>query len=63
MGFEIFSNGFRAHTSAAKAYDEDLFEIALADQLGFKDCYVSEHHGEPVLLQGRHASRSRTPDV
>jgi limonene 1,2-monooxygenase len=46
MEFGVFSNGFRPHTSAAKTYDEDLYEIVLADRLGFKYCYISEHHGE-----------------
>jgi alkanesulfonate monooxygenase SsuD/methylene tetrahydromethanopterin reductase-like flavin-dependent oxidoreductase (luciferase family) len=46
MEFGIFSNGFRAHTSAGRTYDEDIAEIVLADQLGFRDAYISEHHGE-----------------
>src|SRR5215472_10761993 len=50
MDFGIFSNGFRPHTSAAQTYDEDLAEIALADQLGYRDAYISEHHGEPVYI-------------
>ena len=50
MEFGIFSNGFRPHTSAAQTYEEDLAEIVLADQLGFKYAYISEHHGEPVYI-------------
>ena len=50
MEFGIFSNGFRPHTSAAQTYQEDLAEIVLADQLGFRDAYISEHHGEPVYI-------------
>jgi len=50
MEFGIFSNGFRPHTSAAQSYQEDLAEIVLADQLGFRDCYISEHHGEPIYI-------------
>jgi len=50
MEFGIFSNGFRPHTSAAQTYQEDLAEIVLADQLGFRDVYISEHHGEPVYI-------------
>ena len=50
MEFGIFSNGFRPHTSAALTYDEDIREIVLADQLGFRDCYISEHHGEPPYI-------------
>jgi alkanesulfonate monooxygenase SsuD/methylene tetrahydromethanopterin reductase-like flavin-dependent oxidoreductase (luciferase family) len=50
MEFGIFSNGFRPHTTAAQTYNEDLAEIVLADQLGFRDAYISEHHGEPVYI-------------
>jgi limonene 1,2-monooxygenase len=50
MEFGIFSNGFRPHTTAAQTYDEDLAEIVLADQLGFRDVYISEHHGEPIYI-------------
>src|SRR6202171_2943594 len=50
MEFGIFSNGFRPHTSAARTYEEDLYEIVLADQLGFRDAYISEHHGEAVYI-------------
>jgi limonene 1,2-monooxygenase len=50
MEFGLFSNGFRPHTTAAQTYEEDLAEIVLADQLGFRDCYISEHHGEPVYI-------------
>jgi alkanesulfonate monooxygenase SsuD/methylene tetrahydromethanopterin reductase-like flavin-dependent oxidoreductase (luciferase family) len=50
MDFGIFSNGFRPHTSASQTYAEDLSEIVLADQLGFRDAYISEHHGEPIYI-------------
>ena len=50
MEFGIFSNGFRPHTSAAQTYAEDIHEIVLADRLGFRDCYISEHHGEPPYI-------------
>jgi limonene 1,2-monooxygenase len=50
MEFGIFSNGFRPHTTASQTYQEDLDEIVLADQLGFRDAYISEHHGEPVYI-------------
>src|SRR5436305_4577626 len=46
MEFGIFSNGFRPHTSAGQSYDEDIAEIVLAEELGFRDVYISEHHGE-----------------
>ncbi len=50
MEFGLFSNGFRPHTTAAATYQQDLDEIILADQLGFRDAYISEHHGEPVYI-------------
>jgi alkanesulfonate monooxygenase SsuD/methylene tetrahydromethanopterin reductase-like flavin-dependent oxidoreductase (luciferase family) len=50
MEFGIFSNGFRPHTTASQTYHEDLSEIVSADQLGFRDAYISEHHGEPIYI-------------
>src|SRR5580698_4569037 len=50
MEFGLFSNGFRPQTTAAQTYQEDLAEIVLADQLGFRDVYISEHHGEPIYI-------------
>lgn len=50
MQFGIFSNGFRPHTTAAQTYEEDIREIVLADKLGFRDAYISEHHGEPPYI-------------
>jgi alkanesulfonate monooxygenase SsuD/methylene tetrahydromethanopterin reductase-like flavin-dependent oxidoreductase (luciferase family) len=50
MEFGIFSNGFRPHTTAAQAYAEDLAEIVHADQLGYRDVFISEHHGEPIYI-------------
>ena len=50
MEFGLFSNGFRPHTTAAQTYDEDLAEIVLADELGFREAWVSEHHTEPLYI-------------
>ncbi len=50
MEFGIFSNGIRPHTSAARTYDEDIREIVLADRLGFRVAYISEHHGELTYI-------------
>ena len=36
MEFGLFSNGERTNRVAADSYDEDLFEIQLADRLGFQ---------------------------
>lgn len=50
MNFGIWSNGWRPHTSPQRAYEEDLNEIILADELGMRDAWVSEHHAEPVYV-------------
>ena len=64
MEFGIFSNGFRPHTTASQTYEEDISEIVLADQLGFRDAYISEHHGEPVYIDKVDTlPRARAPDV
>ncbi len=50
MEFGIWSNGFRRRTSPAQTFQTDLEEIILADELGFRDAYISEHHSEPVYI-------------
>jgi hypothetical protein len=50
MRFGIWSNSGRPHTSAERAYEEDLHEILVADELGFHDAWVSEHFGEPLYV-------------
>ena len=50
MEFGIWSNGFRRATTPFKTYEEDLYEIILADKLGFRDAYISEHHSEPIYI-------------
>lgn len=45
MEFGLFSNGERTNKVAADSYDEDLWEIMLADRLGFREVWVSEHVG------------------
>jgi limonene 1,2-monooxygenase len=50
MEFGIFSNGFRPHTTAAQTYQDDIDEIVLADKLGFRDVFISEHHGEAPYI-------------
>jgi alkanesulfonate monooxygenase SsuD/methylene tetrahydromethanopterin reductase-like flavin-dependent oxidoreductase (luciferase family) len=43
MRFGLFSNGERHNHIAADSYDEDLWEIRVADRLGFEEVWVSEH--------------------
>ena len=50
MNFGIWSNGWRPHTSPQLAYEEDLKEIILADELGMRDAWISEHHAEAVYV-------------
>ena len=45
MDFGLFSNGERTNKLAADTYDEDLYEVMLADRLGFKEAWISEHVG------------------
>ena len=51
MKFGLFSNGERGNTIAADSYDEDLYEVMLADKLGFQEAWISEH------LRGTRISR------
>ena len=43
MQFGVFSNGQRHNQIARDTYDEDLREIILADALGFREAWISEH--------------------
>ncbi len=43
MQFGIFSNGQRRNAIASISYEEDLQEIILADALGFREVWISEH--------------------
>jgi alkanesulfonate monooxygenase SsuD/methylene tetrahydromethanopterin reductase-like flavin-dependent oxidoreductase (luciferase family) len=43
MQFGIFSNGNRNNKVAKVSYDEDLHEIIVADRLGMREAWISEH--------------------
>ena len=43
MQIGIFSNGNRNNKVAKLSYDEDLHEIIVADRLGMKEAWISEH--------------------
>src|SRR5438046_776273 len=43
MHIGMFSNGNRHRPIAQPTYEEDLREIILADELGLRECWVSEH--------------------
>ncbi|HVA26102.1 MAG TPA: LLM class flavin-dependent oxidoreductase [Chloroflexota bacterium] len=59
MEFGIFSNGNRMFRPAAEAWDEDLWEIALADELGFQEAWISEHATLAELILCRAAAMTR----
>lgn len=50
MDFGIWSNGFRRHVSPPSAYEDDLYEIVLADELGFSFAWISEHYAERAYI-------------
>ena len=47
MEFGLFSNGERGDMAAADTYDEDIYEIRVADRLGFTEAWISEHPSLP----------------
>jgi hypothetical protein len=60
MEFGLFSQHYRPARSVADAYEEDLFELVAADQLGYREAWISEHAfpaeliiGTLLLLAGR----------
>ena len=50
MEFGLFVNTERQGRSFGEAWEEDLFEVALADRLGFQEAWISEHGVTPELL-------------
>jgi alkanesulfonate monooxygenase SsuD/methylene tetrahydromethanopterin reductase-like flavin-dependent oxidoreductase (luciferase family) len=51
MHFGLFSNGERSRPIAADTYDEDLYEIQVADELGFSEAWISEHVGRATAMR------------
>ena len=43
MQFGLFSNGQRRNAVARTTYLEDLDEVVLADELGMREAWLSEH--------------------
>src|SRR5882672_11636476 len=43
MQIGIFSNGSRGNRVAKLSYDEDLYEVIVADRLGMREAWISEH--------------------
>jgi alkanesulfonate monooxygenase SsuD/methylene tetrahydromethanopterin reductase-like flavin-dependent oxidoreductase (luciferase family) len=48
----IFSNQQRHRQDILASWEEDIAEIKLADQLGFEECWISEHTGLPYMRDG-----------
>ena len=50
MEFGLFSNGRRPQRTLSDAWDRDIFEIEVADKLGFKEAWISEHQSPAELI-------------
>lgn len=50
MEFGLFSNNRRPTRTLGAAWDEDIFEIVTADQLGFHEAWLSEHQSPAELI-------------
>ena len=50
MEFGLFSNSRRPTKTQAETWDEDIFEIATADQLGYDQAWISEHESPAELI-------------
>lgn len=58
MEFGIFSNNRRFERTLADAWDRDIFEIAVADRLGFEEAWVSEHQTPAELIIAKAAAQT-----
>ena len=50
MEFGIFSNSRRPTRTVGDAWEEDIFEIVMADRLGFRVAWISEHQSPAELI-------------
>ncbi len=50
MEFGIFSNSRRPKRTVGEAWNEDIFEIEIADKLGFRVAWISEHQSPAELI-------------
>jgi len=60
MQFGLFSNGRRPGRSLGEAWDLDIDEIAVADSLGFKEAWISEHYMPAELVICKAAARTKS---
>jgi alkanesulfonate monooxygenase SsuD/methylene tetrahydromethanopterin reductase-like flavin-dependent oxidoreductase (luciferase family) len=50
MEFGLFCNNRRPERSLGHAWDEDIFEVVMADRLGFHEAWMSEHQAPAELI-------------
>ena len=50
MQFGLFSNSRRPNRALSDTWDHDIAEIAVADQLGFSEAWISEHQSPAELI-------------
>jgi alkanesulfonate monooxygenase SsuD/methylene tetrahydromethanopterin reductase-like flavin-dependent oxidoreductase (luciferase family) len=60
MHFGLFSNGRRPGRTLGQAWDLDIDEIAVADSLGFKEAWISEHYMPAEFVICKAAARTST---
>lgn len=60
MEFGLFSQHHRPARSVADAYEEDLFEVVAADQLGYREAWISEHAFPAELFICKAAALTRS---
>lgn len=59
MEFGIFSNSRRPTRTVGDAWEEDIFEIVVADRLGFRVAWISEHQSPAELIICKAAGQTR----
>jgi limonene 1,2-monooxygenase len=60
MKFGIFSNSRRPGKAQHEIWDADLHEIAVADELGFEEAWISEHDSPAELIICKAAAMTET---
>jgi alkanesulfonate monooxygenase SsuD/methylene tetrahydromethanopterin reductase-like flavin-dependent oxidoreductase (luciferase family) len=50
MEFGLFCNNRRPERTLGDAWEEDIFEVVTADQLGFHEAWMSEHQAPAELI-------------
>jgi alkanesulfonate monooxygenase SsuD/methylene tetrahydromethanopterin reductase-like flavin-dependent oxidoreductase (luciferase family) len=60
MDFGLFSQHHRPSRGVADAYEEDLVEVVTADQLGYREAWISEHAFPAELFISKAAGLTRS---